>query len=210
MDASSKLVRSHIIDQLSRAYGDPKEVDESPLISVKSYSRSLTTNDETCLAECPITPFISRFRHNVTKKYESEVAHLLWGAVATITHFSGAVLGAYPLCTQKRNGLFDRMQIIGITHFQLQVVHWVTRTLFIIVQNVVILIGAILFLGGEFTAYSFFSGWCVIVLQTLCGFSFGILLYGLLRKTLRIILVLVVVEFIVSSLSGNIKLAVFF
>lgn len=112
-------------------------------------------------------------------------------------------LGALPLCVQNRNGILDRMKMIGVTHFKLQVVHWITRTLFIILQNILILLTAILFLGGEFSVYTFFTGLCVITLQSLCGFSFGILLFGVLRKSVPVILTLVVCELIVSSISGK-------
>lgn len=124
--STSKLIRSHIIDQISRAYGGSQA---NPLI--KTYSQSLARNADECLTTCPITAFVSNFKFNSAAKYESEVVQLIWGAVATISHFSGALIGTLPLCTQNRNGLMDRMKIIGITNYKLQLVHWVTRTLFV-------------------------------------------------------------------------------
>lgn len=203
LDASSKLIRSHIIDQLSRPYGDSVLPQDNPIFRTIPYSRDTSENDERCLAECPVTPFLSNFVNRGTEQYESEVAHLLWGAVSTITHFTGALLGALPLCVQNRNGMLDRMRMIGVTNYKVQVVLWITRTMYVVVQNILILITAILFLEGDFSAYAFFTGWIVITLQSLCGLSFGILLFGLFRKSVPVILTLVVCELIVSSLSGK-------
>lgn len=132
MVSSSKLVRSHIIDQISRTYGGSQD---NPLISVVTYSQSLTENAKQCLTECPITPFVSTFKYKNSGKYESELMLLIWGAIATISHFSGAITGALPLCVQNRNGLVDRMKIIDITHYKIQIVHWATRTLFVITSK---------------------------------------------------------------------------
>lgn len=95
LDASSKLVRSHIIDQLSRAYGGTVVSNDNPLIPFRRYSQDVGENDERCLSECPITPFISNFIYSGPVKYESEVAHLIWGAIATITHFIGGLIGIF-------------------------------------------------------------------------------------------------------------------
>lgn len=133
MVSSSKLIRSHIIDQISRTYGGSQD---NPIMSVETYSQSFTKNANQCLTKCPVTPFVSTFKYkNKYKnsgKYESELMLLIWGAVATISHFSGAIIGALPLCVQNRNGLMDRMKIIDITHYKIQIVHWATRTLFVI------------------------------------------------------------------------------
>lgn len=127
MGSSSKVVRSHIIDQLSRAYGGS---DKNPIIHSVAFERA-TNNDHKCLTDCPITPFISTFHFDQRGAYDSEVMHLIWGAIATISHFSGAILGALPLCIQNRNGVSDRMKVITITHYKLLIGHWVTRTLFV-------------------------------------------------------------------------------
>lgn len=198
LDASSKLIRSHIIDQLSRAYAPNLSNNDNPLIPRRRINKGK------CLTDCPVTPFISNFKRNdEIPKYESEVSVLIWGAVATITHFSGAVMGAFPLCVQNRYGLLDRMKMMGITHLKLQLAHWFTRTTFVVIQNLLILITSILVLKEEFSPYGFFIGWIVIMLQTLCGFSFGIFLFGLLQKRILIVLYLVMLELIVSSISGN-------
>lgn len=99
-----------------------------------TFSESLTGNAYQCLSDCPVTPFMSIFK-STTRNYESEVMHLIWGAVATISHFSGAIIGAMPLCVQNRNGVLDRMKIMEITNYKLQLVHWMTRTLFVITNN---------------------------------------------------------------------------
>lgn len=133
MYSSSKLVRSHIIDQVSRAYGGSQE---NPLMRRSNHPINRPVdNAETCLMECPITPFVSTFNYQTTGKNESEVMYLIWGAVSTVTHFSGALLGSMPLCTQNRNGLMDRMKMIDITNCKLQIVHWVTRTVYVSVHE---------------------------------------------------------------------------
>lgn len=73
----------------------------------------------------------------------------------------------------------------------------------ILAQNFLLLVSAIIFLKVELLAYGFFCGWFAIILQTLCGFSFGILLYAILKKQVPVIMSLIVVELIVSSLSGK-------
>lgn len=125
---SSKLVRSHIIDQLSRAYGGD---DGHPMIAVRTVSYSTMYNKQECLTDCPVTPFISTFKYKTVGIYESEVTHLIWGSVATISHFSGAILGALPLCVLNRNGLIDRMKMMEIKHYKVLLVHWATRTVFV-------------------------------------------------------------------------------
>ncbi|XP_037034865.1 ABC transporter G family member 23-like [Bradysia coprophila] len=198
--SSSKLVRSHIIDQLSRAYGGSQE---HPLMRIATYSLSRPEkNDEKCLTECPITPFVSIFNYQSSGKNESEVMYLIWGAVSTVSHFSGALLGSLPLCTQNLNGLMDRMKTIEITNFKLQIVHWLTRSIYILGQTFLLLVSSAAFLKAKFTAYGIFSSWCAILLQSLCGFSFGILLFAMLKKQVPIMLYLIVLELIISSLSG--------
>lgn len=127
MGSSSKVVRSHIIDQLSRAYGGSYE---NPIINSLA-SDFATKNAHTCLTDCPITPFISTFHFHQVGAYDSEVMQLIWGAIATISHFAGAILGALPLCIQNRNGVLDRMKLMAITHYKLLIAHWATRTLFV-------------------------------------------------------------------------------
>lgn len=71
-------------------------------------------------------------------------------------------------------------------------------------QTLLLFVSSAIFLKAKFTAYGIFSGWFAVLLQSLCGFSFGILLFALLKKQVPIILYLIVVELIISSLSGNV------
>lgn len=150
---------------------------------------------------------------------------LLWGSVVTISHFYGAVIGAWPLCIENRNGLVDRMRLINVARCKLQTVYWLTRKLFVIcfrlgfflkkfinflptkviAQSLLLFVGSVTFLEVKVSAYGFFSGWLAIILQTLCGFSFGILLFVVLRKKVSIIITLVILELLVSALSGKQK-----
>ncbi|KAJ6633827.1 putative ABC transporter ATP-binding protein YvfR [Pseudolycoriella hygida] len=196
--SSSKLVRTHIVDQLSRAYSLDESVDD-PIISQHSRQK---IRFEKCLSECEATAFVTKLNYHKSDKYESDVMNLMWGAIATITHFSGALLGALPLCIQNQNGVIDRMKIMEVTHMQLQLVHWCTRTFFILVQNLLLLISAIAFLEIDFFSYGFFCGWFTVALQSLCGFSFGILLFGIIKRQVPIILSLIVIEIVIASLSG--------
>lgn len=162
--------------------------------------RSDHLNHERCLVDCPVTPFVL---NSETEFFESEVRILAWGALATLAHFNGALMGALPLCTQNRDGLLDRMKMMGITHLQLQIVHWITRLMFIIVQNGFMLGCTMLWLQVKFQAGNFFISWFVIVLQSLCGFSFGIFLYGIIRKQVPVIMCVITLEMLASAMSGN-------
>lgn len=133
----------------------------------------------------------------------TEIVRLVWGAVAVITHFCGVLLGSLPLAEQYGLAICDRFYILGVRKCELLLVHWIVGLLFASLQNLLIIITVLLLMHDWMSLQGIAIGWSLEMLQTICGFSFGMIMFELFKDKGNVILFAVIVEILLATISGK-------
>lgn len=188
LDISSRVISSTISNQIQKAFDkyNDKRMD-APEVR-------------------PLVPSIPKLRiveEPLFSGGESDEARLIWGCVAVVIHFGGTLLGALPLIASGESELFDRLKVLGVTEQEIQLVHWITRITFAVLQNLLIEFCVLYLINDSFTYRHVFIGLLIIMSQTATGFAYGIFLYLILKNGVSIMIAAVVTEVAAACICGT-------
>lgn len=181
MDVTTKMSSSKFTTELQRAYS----------------KLQLENNIEEKLPDIRMNDTLFEYNH------ETEMCRLIWGAVTVVCHFLGLILSALPLAEQQYHSILDRLRLNGMTQNEVQLVHWLTRFTLIIIQNILIILCILSLVKEAFTLRNLLYGLLFGIVQTLCGFSFGIFLFMIFQQAVPILICGVTIEMCAATISGK-------